>query len=48
MTYMALAVVYMLACTVLGLARGRRISNALLASFAAAMVCAQLALLFTR
>jgi hypothetical protein len=49
MTYMALAVVYLLACAGLGLARGRKGMNVLLtALLAAAMVCAQLAVLLTR
>ena len=49
MTYMALAVVYLLVCASLGLARGGRPSNALLAaSLAALMVCAQFAVLLTR
>jgi hypothetical protein len=49
MTYMALAVGYLLVCAGLGLARGRGSMNLLLvAALAAAMVCAQLALLFTR
>ncbi len=49
MTYMALAVVYLLVCAGLGLAGGRRSVNVLVtAALAAAMVCAQLALLLTR
>lgn len=49
MTYMALAVVYLLVCAGLGLARVRRSVNILVtAALAAAMVCAQLALLLTR
>jgi hypothetical protein len=46
---MVLAVIYLLVCAGLGLARGRGSMNLLLiASLAAAMVCAQLALLLTR
>jgi len=49
MTYMALAVVYLLVCAGLGLARAHARMNVLLtAALAAAMVCAQLALLLTR
>ena len=49
MIYMALAVVYLLACTGLGLARGRGSMNVLVTMvLAGAMVCAQLALLLTR
>ena len=49
MTYMALAVVYLLVCAGVGLARGRSGMNVLVtAVLAAAMVCAQLALLLTR
>jgi hypothetical protein len=47
--YMALAVAYLLACAGIGLARGRGSMNVpVTASLAAAMVCAQLALLLTR
>jgi hypothetical protein len=49
MTYMALAVAYLLVCAGVGLARGRGNVNVLvIAPLAAAMVCAQLALLLTR
>ena len=50
MTYMVLAVVYLLVCAGLGLARGRsnNMNVFLTASLAAVMVCAQLALLLTR
>ena len=49
MTYMALAVAYLLVCAGFGLARGRGgMSLPLTAALAAAMVCAQLALLLTR
>jgi hypothetical protein len=49
MTYMALTVVYLLVCAGLGLARRQGSFNVLLiAPLAAAMVCAQLALLLTR
>ena len=49
MTYMALAVVYLLVCAGLGLARGRGSMNVLVtASLAAVLVCAQLAILLTR
>jgi hypothetical protein len=49
MIYMALTVVYLLACATLGLARGRRSVNVLVtAALAAAIVCAQFALLLTR
>ena len=49
MIYMALAVGYLLICAGLGLTRGRGRMNVLLtAGLAAAMVCAQLALLLTR
>jgi len=49
MTYMAVAVVYLLVCAGIGLARGRGSLNVLVtASLAAVIVCAQLALLFTR
>jgi hypothetical protein len=49
MTYLALAVVYLLACALIGLVRGRGSSNVLLAaSLAALMVCAQFAVLLTR
>ena len=47
MTFMALAVVYLLACAGLGLARGA-LSGRLIAALAAVMVCAQFALLLTR
>jgi hypothetical protein len=47
MTYMALAVVYLLMCACLGLGR-RSISVRLIAALAAVMVCAQFALLLTR
>ena len=49
MTYMAVAVVYLLMCAWIGLARGRGSLNVLVtASLAAVIVCAQLALLLTR
>jgi hypothetical protein len=49
MTYMAVAVVYLLMCAGIGLARGRGSLNVLVtASLAAVIVCAQLALLLTR
>jgi hypothetical protein len=48
-TYMAVAVLYLLLCAGLGLARGRRTLNVpATAWLAAVMVCAQLALLLTR
>jgi hypothetical protein len=50
-TYMAVTVAYLLVCAGLGLARGRGrsdISVRVIAALAAAMVCAQLALLLTR
>jgi hypothetical protein len=49
MTYMALAVVYLLACAGLGLARAHaRMNVPLAAALATVIVCAQLALLLTR
>jgi hypothetical protein len=49
MTYLALTVVFLLVSACVGLARGRRApSPALAAWLAAAMVCAQAALLMTR
>jgi hypothetical protein len=49
MTYLALTIVYLLICATLGLARGPRGPNQFLAaSLAAAIVCAQFALLMTR
>jgi hypothetical protein len=49
MTYLALTMVYLLICTSIGVARGPRGSNQFLAaSLAAAIVCAQFALLMTR
>ena len=49
MIYMALAVAYLLACAGIGLTRRRGSMNVLVTvSLAAAMVCAQLALLLTR
>jgi hypothetical protein len=49
MTYMAVAVVYLLVCAGIGLARGRESLNVLVtASLAAVIVCAQLAILLTR
>jgi hypothetical protein len=49
MTYMAVAVVYLLVCAGIGLARGRGSMNVLVtASLAALIVCAQLTILLTR
>jgi hypothetical protein len=49
MTYLAVALVYLLVCAGLGLARGQRApSQVMAASLAAAMVCAQFALLMTK
>lgn len=49
MIYMALTVVFLLACASLGLAGGRRNVNVLVtAALAAAIVCAQFVLLLTR
>jgi hypothetical protein len=48
-TFTVVAVIYLVTCAGLGLARGGQGSNALLTvGLAAAMVCAQLALLLTR
>jgi hypothetical protein len=47
MTFMALAVVYLLVCAGLGLARDS-VNRRLIAALAVVMVCAQFALLLTR
>jgi hypothetical protein len=49
MTFLAVSVVCMLVCAGVGLARGQRSLNPVIAaSLAAVMVCAQFALLMTR